>query len=86
MIFRSGVFSRRPGLTSDQFTKHWIEGHGPLARPLPEMHAYFQHHIVERIHEKLKMMAAPPGQHAHSALTPACTTRSSPTFPSFIAH
>ncbi|WP_321954165.1 EthD family reductase [Paraburkholderia bannensis] len=65
MIFRSGVFSRRPDLPLHKFTKHWVEGHGPLAGELPEMHAYFQHHIVERIYESTPF----PGDHPIDGLS-----------------
>jgi uncharacterized protein (TIGR02118 family) len=52
MIFRSGIFSKRAGLTDEAFTEHWINGHGPLASVLPGLHSYIQNHIDERIYER----------------------------------
>jgi uncharacterized protein (TIGR02118 family) len=48
MIFRSGVFSRRPDLTSAQFAEHWTNVHGVLAREMPGLHSYLQNHIEKR--------------------------------------
>lgn len=51
MIFRSGVFSRRPDITPAQFGQHWLDVHGELARHMPGVHSYVQNHIVERLFE-----------------------------------
>jgi uncharacterized protein (TIGR02118 family) len=51
MIYRSGVFSKRDGMTDAQFRQHWREIHGELASHLPGLHSYRQNHIVERIYE-----------------------------------
>ncbi len=51
MIFRSGLFSRRAGLTEDQFGDHWRKVHGELARHMPGVHRYLQNHIRERLFE-----------------------------------
>jgi uncharacterized protein (TIGR02118 family) len=51
MIFRSGLFSRRPGITPAQFARHWQQVHGELARHMPGVHRYLQNHIVERLFE-----------------------------------
>ena len=51
MIFRSGVFSRRPDITPAQFGRHWLHVHGELARHMPGVHGYLQNHIVERLFE-----------------------------------
>lgn len=50
-IYRCGVFSRRPGLSDQQFRDHWINVHGALAKKLPGLGTYRQNHILERIHE-----------------------------------
>jgi len=51
MIFRSGLFSRRPGLTPEAFAEHWFRVHGDLASRMPGVHLYLQNHIRERLHE-----------------------------------
>jgi uncharacterized protein (TIGR02118 family) len=51
MIFRSGVFSRRPDITPAQFGRHWLDVHGELARHMPGVHSYVQNHILERLFE-----------------------------------
>jgi uncharacterized protein (TIGR02118 family) len=51
MIFRSAIFSRREGLTQEQFNAHWRQVHGDLARHMPGVHRYLQNHIRERLFE-----------------------------------
>jgi uncharacterized protein (TIGR02118 family) len=51
MIFRSAIFSRRPGLSEAGFGHHWRTVHGELARHMPGVHRYRQNHIVERLYE-----------------------------------
>lgn len=51
MIFRSGVFSRKAGITEERFNAHWFNVHGELARHMPGVHRYFQNHIRERLLE-----------------------------------
>ena len=51
MIFRSGVFSRKDGISEEQFNQHWLHVHGELARHMPGVHRYFQNHIRERLYE-----------------------------------
>ncbi|SFP25799.1 EthD family reductase [Variovorax sp. 770b2] len=62
MIFRSGVFSRRPDITPAQFGRHWFHVHGELARHMPGVHSYLQNHIVERLFERSP--APEPPDHA----------------------
>jgi uncharacterized protein (TIGR02118 family) len=38
---------RRDGLSHEQFMKHWVETHGPLALKVPGIRRYVQSHIVE---------------------------------------
>jgi uncharacterized protein (TIGR02118 family) len=40
------LLTRRAGLTREQFTKHWVEIHAPLAHAVPELRRYVQSHIV----------------------------------------
>ena len=51
MIFRSGVFSRRDGISEAQFNEHWLKVHGELARYMPGVRRYLQNHIRERLFE-----------------------------------
>jgi uncharacterized protein (TIGR02118 family) len=51
MIYRAGVFNRRPGLSDAAFGDHWRNVHGPLAAKLPGLGTYRQNHIVARLYE-----------------------------------
>lgn len=51
MIYRCGLFSRRPGLDDAAFRSHWREVHGPLAAKLPGLGSYRQNHLLERLYE-----------------------------------
>jgi len=42
-----GLLSRKPGMTHEQFVKHWVEIHAPLAHAVPGLLRYVQSHIVE---------------------------------------
>ena len=46
MIKVVGLLTRRPELTHEQFVKHWLEIHGPLAHAVPGIRRYVQSHIV----------------------------------------
>ncbi len=45
MIKTVGLLTRKPGWTHDQFMKHWIEVHAPLALAVPGLRRYVQNHI-----------------------------------------
>ena len=45
MIKVMGLLTRRPELTHEQFVKHWVELHAPLAHAVPGMRRYVQNHI-----------------------------------------
>jgi uncharacterized protein (TIGR02118 family) len=47
MITRMGILTRKPDLTPEQFRKHWLEVHGPLAARLPGLRRYHQNHVVD---------------------------------------
>jgi uncharacterized protein (TIGR02118 family) len=38
---------RRPDLTHEQFVRHWVDVHAPLAHAVPGLRRYVQSHIVE---------------------------------------
>jgi uncharacterized protein (TIGR02118 family) len=38
---------RKDGLTHEQFVRHWVDVHAPLAHAVPGLRRYVQSHIVE---------------------------------------
>lgn len=46
MIKRISFLTRRDDWSEDDFRKHWLEVHGPLAQKVPGMRRYVQNHIV----------------------------------------
>ena len=46
MIKSIGLLTRKDGMSHDQFMKHWVEIHAPLARAVPGLRRYVQSHIV----------------------------------------
>ncbi len=46
MIKTIGLLTRKDGWTHQQFMKHWVEIHGPLAHAVPGLRRYVQSHIV----------------------------------------
>jgi uncharacterized protein (TIGR02118 family) len=47
MIKSLSLLTRKPGMTREQFVKHWVEIHAPLALGVPGLRRYVQSHIVE---------------------------------------
>jgi len=47
MIKSISLLTRRPELSHDQFVKHWIEIHAPLAHAVPGVRRYVQNHIQD---------------------------------------
>ena len=45
MIKTIGLLTRKSGWTREQFTKHWVETHAPLAHKVPGLRRYVQSHI-----------------------------------------
>ena len=45
MIKTIGLLTRKDGWTHEQFMKHWVEIHGPLALAVPGLRRYVQNHI-----------------------------------------
>ncbi len=46
MIKAISLLVRKDGLTHEQFVKHWLEVHAPLAHAVPGIQRYVQSHIV----------------------------------------
>src|SRR5438105_12947392 len=47
MIKSISLLTRKAGLTPEQFVRHWLEIHAPLAHAVPGIRRYVQSHIVE---------------------------------------
>jgi len=45
VIIRSGLIKNHDNVDFEEFSKHWRDVHGPLARIVPRMRAYSQNHI-----------------------------------------
>jgi uncharacterized protein (TIGR02118 family) len=45
MIKTVGLLTRKTGWTHEQFMKHWVEVHAPLALAVPGLRRYVQNHI-----------------------------------------
>lgn len=46
MIKSISLLTRRPELTHDEFVRHWVNIHAPLAHAVPKLKRYVQSHIV----------------------------------------
>lgn len=46
MIKTIGLLTRKSGWTREQFTKHWVEVHAPLAHKVPGLRRYVQSYIL----------------------------------------
>lgn len=47
MIKSISLLTRRDGMTHEQFVRHWVEVHAPLAHRVPGLRRYVQSHILE---------------------------------------
>ena len=45
MIKSLSLLVRKDGMTHEQFMKHWVQIHGPLALKVPGLRRYVQSHI-----------------------------------------
>lgn len=48
MIVRSGLIQRRDQIGDEDFRRHWVEVHGPLALKLPNLRGYAQNLVTDR--------------------------------------
>ena len=48
MIKTISLLRAKPGITREQFARHWLEVHGPLALGVPGIRTYIQNHIVNQ--------------------------------------
>ncbi len=57
MIKSIGLLTRKAGLSHEDFVKHWLEVHGPLAHAVPGVSRYVQSHIQgERTRPDIRTM------------------------------
>ena len=47
MIKSISLLTRKAGLSHEEFVKHWLEVHAPLAHAVPGLRRYVQSHIVD---------------------------------------
>src|SRR5262249_24084136 len=47
MIKSIGLLTRKASLSHQEFVKHWLEVHAPLAHAVPGVRRYVQSHIVD---------------------------------------
>ena len=47
MIKSVSLLTRKPELTHEQFVRHWLDIHAPLAHAVPGIRRYVQSHILE---------------------------------------
>jgi len=47
MIKSLSLLVRKDGMTHEQFMKHWVDVHAPLALRVPGIRRYVQSHIVD---------------------------------------
>ena len=47
MVKSLSLLTRKAGMTREQFTRHWLDVHAPLAHAVPGLERYVQSHILE---------------------------------------
>ena len=47
MIKSVSLLTRKPEFTHEQFMRHWVETHAPLAHAVPGVRRYVQNHIQD---------------------------------------
>ena len=50
MIKSLSLLTRRPELSHEEFVRHWVEIHAPLAHAVPGVRRYVQNHIQDERH------------------------------------
>jgi len=48
VIKRLSLLSRKEGMTHEDFVRHWVEVHAPLAHAVPGLRRYVQSHITDQ--------------------------------------
>lgn len=47
MIIRMGMIRKKENLSFDEFSRHWLEVHGPIASDIPGLRKYHQNHVID---------------------------------------
>lgn len=47
MIVRIGMLRKKDSLTTEAFSKHWLEVHAPIAAQIPGLRRYQQNHVID---------------------------------------
>ena len=50
MIKSLSLLTRKPHLSHEEFVRHWLEIHAPLAHAVPGVRRYVQNHIIDERH------------------------------------
>jgi uncharacterized protein (TIGR02118 family) len=65
------LLTRKRGMTHEQFARHWVEIHAPLAHAIPGLRRYVQSHIAELCYDDREHMAralaSPEAKALHAA-------------------
>jgi len=48
VIARFGLLRGRTDISSEQFSAHWLESHGPIAAQFPGLKKYYQHIVTDK--------------------------------------
>lgn len=59
MIVRSGLIRKKPDWSVEDFRRHWLEKHGPLAARLPGLRRYEQNHVTDSIQRGITFQRGP---------------------------
>lgn len=59
MIKRMGLLQKWPDWSTEQFRKHWLDQHGPLAAQLPGLRSYQQHHVIDSVQRGISYQRGP---------------------------
>lgn len=46
MFVVMGLIKKKEGMTKEEFSNHWLNVHGPLAKKMPGVKGYVQNHVV----------------------------------------
>ena len=59
MIVRMGLLNKKPDWSQEDFRRHWIDKHGPIAAQLPGLRSYRQHHVVDSLQRGINYKRGP---------------------------
>ena len=56
---RMGLIRKKPDWSVDAFRTYWIDKHGPLAAEAPNLRAYWQNHVTDRLQRGIQFTRGP---------------------------